>query len=364
MRREACDLFEADDAGLAEACPELDIAGATDNNMHIVVIGSGSIGKRHLSNLHQLGVEELSAVDVRLDRLNGLSQTIADLRKFTDLDQALNQPNLDGAIICTPTWHHVSVARRVLERGLNCMMEKPLSHSPLGVEEVARELETRGLWMMVAYAMRFHPGILKLRAFLDEGAIGRVLSVRAECGQYLPDWHPWEDYRDWYMSKEAQGGGAILDISHEIDYLRWFFGDIDELAAVVTKVSDLDMDTDDLSELILRFCNGVLGSLHLDLLQRAYRRTCTIIGTEGTIYWDYNAHAVQLYTVYSGQWQTFKYEFDRNAYFIDELKHFLACLRREAKPLVDFADGWKTLQVVLAAKQSSRQKRWVSFSRS
>jgi len=327
--------------------------------MHIVVIGSGSIGKRHLSNLHKLGVEKLSVVDVRSERLDELSQTITNLEKFTDLDRALDQTNLDGAIICTPTCHHISVAQKVAERGLNCMMEKPLSHNLLGLEEVARGLEERGLWMMVAYAMRFHPGIVKLKALLDQNAVGRVLSVRAECGQYLPDWHPWEDYRSWYMSKEDQGGGAILDISHEIDYLRWFFGDVDELTGVVTKVSDLDIDTDDLSEVILRFCSGVLGSLHLDLLQRTYRRTCTIIGTEGTITWDYNAHAIQLYTANSGRWQTFEYAFDRNAYFIEELKHFLACLRGEAKPKVDFEDGRKTLQVVLAAKQSSRERCWV-----
>jgi predicted dehydrogenase len=327
--------------------------------MHIVVIGSGSIGKRHLSNLHKLGVEKLSAVDVRSERLHEISQTITNLQKFTDVNQALNQPDLDGAIICAPTCHHISVAHKVVERGLNCMMEKPLSHSLVGLEEVARGLEEQGLWMMVAYAMRFHPGIVKLKALLDESAVGRVLSVRAECGQYLPDWHPWEDYRNWYMSKEDQGGGAILDISHEIDYLRWFFGDVDDLIAVVTKVSDLDIDTDDLSEVILRFRNGVLGSLHLDLLQRAYRRTCTIIGTEGTIHWDYNASAVQIYAAPSGEWQTFKYGSDRNAYFIEELKHFLACLRGEAKPAVDFEDGRKTLQVVLAAKQSSRERCWV-----
>ncbi|MBI4488557.1 MAG: Gfo/Idh/MocA family oxidoreductase [Deltaproteobacteria bacterium] len=328
--------------------------------MHLVVIGSGSIGKRHLSNLHQLGVEKLSAVDIRSERLNEVSQTITNLQKFTDLNQALDQPNLDGAIICTPTCHHISVAQKVVERGLNCMMEKPLSHSLVGLEEVARELQDRGLWMMVAYSMRFHPGIVKLKTLLDERAVGHVLSVRAECGQYLPDWHPWEDYRGWYMSKEDQGGGAILDMSHEIDYLRWFFGDVEELTAVVTKVSDLDIDTDDLSEVILRFCSGLLGSLHLDLLQRVYRRTSTIIGTEGTITWDYNAHAVQLYTAGSGRWQTFEYAFDRNAYFIEELKHFLACLRGEAEPKVDFEDGRKTLKVVLAAKQSSRERRWVS----
>jgi predicted dehydrogenase len=163
------------------------------------------------------------------------------------------------------------------------------------------------------------------------------------------------------MSKEDQGGGAILDISHEIDYLRWFFGDVDELTAVVSKVSDLDIDTDDLSEVILRFRNRVLGSLHLDLVQRAYRRTCTVIGTEGTITWDYNTQAVQLYTPNSGRWQTLPYGFDRNATFIEELKHFLACLRGEAKLVVDFEDGRKTLEVVLAAKQSSRERRWVSL---
>lgn len=328
--------------------------------MHILVIGCGSIGKRHLSNLYQLGVKRLSAVDTRQDRLDEARKAVPALRTFTNLAQVLDQPDLDGAIICTHTAYHVPVAEQVVQHGLNSMVEKPLSHSLSGLDDLARELKQRGLWMMVAYSMRFHPGILKMKELLDQGVIGRVLSVRAECGQYLPDWHPWENYRDWYMSREDQGGGAILDISHEIDYLRWFFGDVDALTAVVTKVSDLEIDTDDLTEIILQFRSGVWANVHLDLLQRAYRRTCTIIGTEGTIYWDYTEHAVHLYTTKSGEWQTFKYEFDRNAYFLDELKHFLACLRGEAKPLVDFEDGRKTLEVVLAAKRSSRERSWVA----
>jgi predicted dehydrogenase len=329
--------------------------------MHLLVIGAGSIGKRHLRNLDGLGVSRLSVVDVRPDRLEEAREAVPGVTTFADLDAALDQPDLSAAVVCSSTSTHTAVATKLVRRGLNVLMEKPLAHSGEGLDELQRELDARGLWMMVAYSLRYHPGIRLMRDLLQEGVLGRVLSVRAECGQYLPDWHPWEDYRSWYMAHEDRGGGALLDLSHEIDYLRWFFGEVDGLSALVTKVSDLEIDTDDLSELTLRFRSGVVANVHLDLLQRTYRRTFTIIGAEGTLHWDYTANRVQYFTAASGEWTTRDYEFDKNEYFLAEVRSFLSCLRGEGRPLVDFADGRKTLEVVLAAKRSSRERRWLAL---
>ena len=165
------------------------------------------------------------------------------------------------------------------------------------------------------------------------------------------------------MSHEGQGGGALLDLSHEIDYLRWILGEVAEVSAAVSHVSDLDLDTDDLSELILRFESGAVGNVHLDLVQRRYRRHVSIVGGEGTALWDYSDGAVELRMADSSLDKRRSYEDSRNDQFVDQLRHYLTCLRGEATPLVDVADAARTLDVVLAAKRSSAERRWVTLSR-
>jgi predicted dehydrogenase len=346
---------------MAPAADSTDAKSA--EGMHLLVVGCGSVGRRHLGNLAKLGAKKLSAVDARADRLAEASDLVPELQRFSSLDLALGSGDLDGVLICTPPHLHIAMAQQVAERGLNQLLEKPLAQNLNGVDDLITALKSRGVWAMVGYSMRFHPGVLEVRKVVDSGVLGRVLGVRAEVGQYLPDWHPHEDYRDWYMSHEEQGGGALLDLSHEIDYLRWLLGDVDEVSAAVTHVSDLDIDTDDLSELILRFETGVIGNVHVDLVQRQYRRHCSILGTEGTALWDYATGAVELRMADSALDKTLSYEDARNDQFVDQLSHYLACLRGVAKPLVDVADAAKTLDVVLAAKRSSAERRWVKLSR-
>ena len=341
-----------------------DLAGATSaEGMHLLVVGCGSVGRRHLGNLAKLGANKLSAVDARADRLAEASDLVPELQRFSSLDEALGSDDLDGVLICTPPHLHIAMAQQVAERGLNQLLEKPLAQNLSGVDQLMATLRNQNIWAMVGYSMRFHPGVLQVRKVVESGVLGRVLGVRAEVGQYLPDWHPDEDYRDWYMSHEEQGGGALLDLSHEIDYLRWLLGDVAEVSAAVTHVSDLELDTDDLSELILRFETGVIGNVHVDLVQRQYRRHCSIVGTNGTALWDYSTGAVELRMADSAQDATLRYEDARNDQFVDQLSHYLACLQGKVTPLVDVADAAKTLGVVLAAKRSSAERRWVKLSR-
>lgn len=328
--------------------------------MRILVVGCGSIGKRHIGNLLAADIKNIVACDINSERLNEVKSKYPEVHLGTDLNKALSN-NLDGAIVCPPTYLHIPISKKVLEAGVHLMLEKPLSHTLEGVDDLIGTAARNKLVFTVAYTLRFHPGIRKMKELIDNNAIGRIYSVRAECGQYLPDWHPWEDYREFYMSKEALGGGATLDISHEIDYLRWFFGDVKELAAMMGTVSDLEIDTDDLSETILHFRNGVIANLHLDLLQRSYRRNCEIIGKNGTILWDYSKNSIRIYTAESEKWDEIAYEFDRNAIFVEEINHFIGCIKGETAPVVDARDAKETLKIVLAAKESSRKRNFVEI---
>ena len=151
--------------------------------------------------------------------------------------------------------------------------------------ELAR---SKNLVTLVGCNLRFHPGLVAVKRLLEQGVAGRIVAIRAEVGQYLPDWHPGEDYRQGYSARLDLGGGIILDAVHEIDYVRWLLGPVRSVACFAGKLSHLEVETEDTAALLFRFSNGTIGEVHLDYVQRAYSRTCHIIGDEGTIRWDYS----------------------------------------------------------------------------
>ena len=142
----------------------------------------------------------------------------------------------------------------------------------------------------------------------------------------MPDWHRLEDYRRGYSARSELGGGVILDAIHEIDYLRWLFGPVADVVCLAGKLSHLEIDTEDTAAMLLQFANGTFGEVHLDYVQRAYRRTCQIIGDEGAIHWDFAAGQVRWYSARTRLWNQYENTagWEVNQMYIDEMKHFLA----------------------------------------
>jgi predicted dehydrogenase len=211
---------------------------------------------------------------------------------------------------------------------------------------------------MLGFNLRFHPCLQKIKDILDEGKIGRTISAKAEVGQYLPDWHPSEDYRKSYSAQKALGGGIILDAIHEIDYVRWFLGDVSEVFCYADKLSHLEIDTEDIAEILLRFKSKAIGNIHMDYVQRVYNRKCEIVGDEGTVTWNFSDNIVRLYTAKSKQWQLFPISneqtgFDFNQTYLQEMKCFIQCLTEKLSPPVDGTDGKRIQEIALAAKKSA-----------
>jgi predicted dehydrogenase len=276
-----------------------------------------------------------------------------DLRSTFDLDEALAE-RPDFALITNPTSMHMPVALEAAKHGCHLFLEKPLSDSLLGVDELADTVAAQGTIGFVAYNMRFHPALRQVKEMIENGSVGRVLSIRAQVGQYLPDWHPEEDYRLGYSAQRALGGGVILDLIHELDYVQWMVGDVRKVACFARHVSPLEIDIEDVAEIILDFESGAVGNVHLDYLQRPAGRGCRIIGEEGTILWDQESNEVRLFDAREPGWQIFRHEgFERNQMFVAEMEHFLACLEGRETPEVDVGEGWKSLKLALAAWESA-----------
>ena len=273
----------------------------------------------------------------------------------TDLEKALaHEPH--AVIIANPTSLHLDVAIPAAELGCHILMEKPISHSMDRIDILKKALQTGGGQMLVGFQFRFHPCIQQVSRWIQEGEIGKPLSARAHYGDYLPGWHPWEDYRKSYSALPDLGGGAITTLCHPLDYLRWLMGEVESVWALSGKISDLEIEVDDAAEIGLQFAGGAFGSAHLDYFQQPPTYRFEIIGTAGTILWDQVDNTARLYNASNREWVTFAPPpaFERNDLFLEEMRHFLDIARGDAEPLCTLDDGIRVLQIVLAAYESSR----------
>jgi predicted dehydrogenase len=309
--------------------------------MRVLFTGLGSIGRRHLRLLR-----EREEVDDILAFRSGTSAspTPEGVTEHSELEAAL-EANPDVAFVTNPTALHVETALQCGRAGCDLFIEKPLSHSLEGVAELCSVAASEDLVTCVACQLRFDPILRWVQESLESGRIGEILSHRAYSGSYLPDWRPDQDYTDSYSARGDLGGGVVLDLIHEIDYTYWLFGDVDCLSAEVDKVSQLDIETADIAEVVLRTEEGTIGNIHLDYMRRTPRRTLEVIGSEGTIHADLIEQSV---TVDGPDEKTTKsFEYSRDAVFREQLDAFLGHVENGTACQNDVWEGKRTLQIAL-----------------
>ena len=333
------------------------------SKLGVLLIGLGSIGRRHLANLRLIEPTAHITIWRQHAKRQDVAETISSAdRSVYQLKDALDaQP--DVALVTGPASLHIETGLALARQGVHLFIEKPLSNTLDGVNELIEECRQRALVLMVGYNFRFYRPLQVMQQALVEGRIGRVVAIRAEVGQYLPDWRPGSDYRQGVSARHVLGGGVALELSHELDYVRWMMGEVKTVSAQLGRLGDLEIDVEDTAEIILQFDNDAIGSVHLDMLQRAATRTCRIIGTEGTLTWDGLSHHVRLFSVSTGAWSDLHppTTLDRNEMYVAELRHLVDCVRGQDMPIVSAEDGRRVLQIALAAKQSSRERRAVEL---
>jgi predicted dehydrogenase len=326
----------------------------------VLVVGAGSIGRRHLENLTKLGLSRLAACDPHPERLEYVTSHF-HAQGFPTLEEALQEFRPNIVLICTPPVHHVAQAMLAVQAGAHVFIEKPLSDRMDGIQELQQEAIRRGATLQVGYNLRFHPAIQKLKQLIEENAVGKILWAQVECGSYLPDWRPWQDYRKSYTARRELGGGILLDGSHEIDYIIWFFGAPSDVVCMAGRVSTLEVNVEDCATILLQFPTGMRADVHLDFIQRSYSRACTLIGENGKLQWDFLGNAIEI--VRPGiPVETLKFDCDVNAMYLSELQNFLECAESRSHPRFELEEAILTLRVALAARRSAEEKSWVNLA--
>jgi NAD(P)-dependent dehydrogenase (short-subunit alcohol dehydrogenase family)/predicted dehydrogenase len=328
--------------------------------MRVLVCGLGSAGRRHARNLRRLGIRDILCF--RSAQLRPPTEDEACVVVAT-LEQGL-QARPDLVVVSTPTSLHIDIAAAAVGAGVPVLVEKPLGAGLVGVDQLFERVRALHVPAFIGYTLRFHPTIVKAKQLLDDGVIGRPLSARFFVGEYLPDFHPDEDYRKGYSARADLGGGVMLTLIHDIDLATWFFGAPREVFCVGEHRSRLEIDVEDVAAMICTSPAGPLVEIHMDYLERPARRGFVVIGEDGTMEWEgetgrlivrrRDQEAPQTHSPPAG--------FERNDMFLDEIRHVLAVLGgTERNDRIPLAAGRDALAVVDAAKRSARTRRLVSL---
>jgi predicted dehydrogenase len=343
----------------------------------ILMIGLGGIGQRHVRNLRALLSDSAEIIAYRVRRQMHVVTPVmgADrnrnveneymIRTFSNLEEALAEKP-DIAFICNPSSLHISVALDCVQANCDVFVEKPLSDSLRGIQKLIHTAEENKTIAMVGYQLRFHPCLRALADTVKSGILGNLLAVRATVGEYLPNWHPYEDYRQMYAARADLGGGVVLSQIHEFDYLYSLFGVPKRIYALGGHWSDLEIDVEDTASILMECCSAnhpFPVQLHQDYVQSPPSRQCEVIGDRGRVVMDLHALSVSVFTRgnTTAQVQNFS-GFERNQLFIDQLKHFLDCVKSRTKPIVDLRDGLQSLRMALAAKRSIEDHEPIELS--
>ncbi|MDC0649531.1 Gfo/Idh/MocA family oxidoreductase [Candidatus Puniceispirillum sp.] len=329
---------------------------------NVCIIGLGSIGRRHAKVLKQKGVEKIIGVDVRDDRIAQAKEETEISHFSKSFTEVFANHQVSTVFITLPTAYHTEIIRESVLNNCNVFIEKPIAAVSDGLDEIHQDIKARNLNSHVAYCYRFAPSVERLKQIVDSKLLGKVFSARLHISTYLPDWHPWEDYRDFYMAKMDQGGGARLDESHGIDLLRWLFGEVSSVFSTVDTVSDLEITSDDLTTMILKFQSGLIAEAHFDLLGRTPRIGLELIGSEGTLVWDRIDGTIKIYDAKTKKWETedfgkddFVKSYDRQAEYV------IDCFKNNRSSDCDFEDGVKTLRVLEGALESSSSRKMIDI---
>jgi predicted dehydrogenase len=323
--------------------------------MKILVIGTGSIGKRHIDNLVALGAEVLAF------SYRGQTETRPqwqDRVQFVDeWPSSLSQ--VDAVVIANSTAQHMEVATACAQANVPFFIEKPLSHQMQGVDALLSAVEQAALVVEAGFMMRLHPNLRWIRDQLATNTWGAALYMRASVGQWLPDWRPGTDHRLGYGAFRASGGGVIFDLIHELDLVQWMLGPVADVNAMVAHDPRLGIETEAVAQIGLKMQSGALAQVHLDYVRPVYGRELEVVCEHGVISWHYGQGTVTLER--PGQTPEVVHripaDFERNTMFMAHMGHFLKRVAKSSEaPVSSLADAAHVLRVAIAAHQSAHQR--------
>lgn len=322
----------------------------------VLLVGYGSIGQRHLRIVR----ESLPDVAIMVFRHQPTTEIPEMANLVSSSMDEVHSFAPQVAIVANPAPFHLEIANVLAGMGCHLLIEKPVSAKSDGVADFLDTVRASGVICQVGYNLRYLPSLSRFRNLINEGLVGRPLSARCEVGQYLPNWRPDSDYRNGVSARSDMAGGVLLELSHEIDYLRWIFGDVEGVRSWVGNVGNLDIDVEDTAHLILVFKSKnlnkpVIANLNLDFIRHDTTRICTVIGADGSLRWNGLTGVIDIYKPGGNGWDEYVVmPHQRDDSYRAQWGDFLTSIADCREPSVDVMAGLGVLKIVEAAKTSAQ----------
>lgn len=329
----------------------------------VLVIGTGSVGRRHIANLRALGARVLAYSY----RAAGSGQLASPTLPWPDgaepvADWVSALTRVDAVVVANRTDQHLPVALAAARAGRALFIEKPLGVDMAGVEALVQSVASQRLVVEAGFMLRTHPNLRWMREALREGCIGEVFHARAAVGQWLPDWRPGTDHRQGYGAFRRTGGGVVFDLIHELDLVQWLLSPVVDVTALCRTVPALEIETEAVAQIGLRLADGAVAQVHLDYVRPGYGRHFEVVGRTGVLAWDYGQGRVTLERAGEPVQEVHRVPegFQRNDLFRAHMDHFLKRVGGEgAAPISPLDEAVSVLRVALAAHRADRERRHI-----
>ena len=324
----------------------------------LAIVGLGSIGRRHLRLISEIR-PDIKIIVVRSGHGSACDEEKMAVKITDSIGDAIKE-GIQAAIISSPATLHLKQSLELAKNGIHLLIEKPISHTSDRVKELLKIVNENRITIMVGYVLRYDLGAIKFKNWLDNKIKGKILHARIECGSYLPDWRPDQDYRKTVSALPELGGGVLLELSHELDYLHWFFGNPVDVQAQIRNSGTLDINVEDQADLLITSKQGYPITVQIDFNRRHIERKCKVLTTEGELIWD----AVKQNVTWKGvNKEQFKYEYnnERNSIYRKQLEVFFDCIENDNDPIVTVKDGINVISLIDAVRNASEKGIRVSL---
>ncbi len=314
------------------------------DSLKLLVVGCGSIGRRHMQVLKEIGVVKIAVCDSSSVQREQIRELFPEVYLYADYSQALDEWTPDAVFILTPTAMHLSMAKEALIHDAHVFIEKPLSNTAIGVDELEVLASKKNLKVMVGFCFRYHEVLLRAKKFVEEGAIGRIINIRAHMGEHFPTVQP--NYLNMYYAKYS----GAFELVHDLDLAIWFANQSVEAAyGIFGSFSDIGIEAPDSVDLILKFEDRLVSNIHLDFFQKPRRRSLEIIGATGVVIVDFSTWekaTLAHYTEEAGEWITQEFATQRNDMFRNEDANFLQAILEDKSISCSIAEALKSIEVI------------------
>jgi len=324
----------------------------------LAIVGLGSIGRRHLRLISEIR-PDIKIIVVRSGHGSACDEEKMAVKVTDSIGDAIKE-GIQAAIISSPATLHLKQSLELAKNGIHLLIEKPISHTSDRVKELLKIVNENRITTMVGYVLRYDLGAIKFKNWLDNKIKGKILHARIECGSYLPDWRPDQDYRKTVSALSELGGGVLLELSHEIDYLYWFFGKPKDVQAQIRNSGTLDINVEDQVDLLMTSEQGYCISVQIDFNRRHVERKCKVLTTEGELIWD----AVNKNVTWKGvnkEQSKYEYNNERNSIYRKQLEVFFDCIENDNDPIVTVKDGINVISLIDAVRNASEKGIRVSL---